>query len=476
MYYQIFVPSFADSNGDGTGDLRGILQQLDYLQDLGMTGIWLSPLFRSPSYHKYDTLDYYSIDPSFGNMEDFEALVQGAKARNMDILLDLVFSHTSKDHPWFRSALENGPFRNFYLWKTPEEIRRLKLGQRQASADTGIRRPWHRAPGNTEKYYGIFSADMPDLNLENLETRIALLEIARFWLSKGVKGFRLDAAKHLYAAWLPEDRNIAFWSALKEELQKDYPDVFLLGEVWSTPDKIAPYYRGLHATFNFELCYGLRDALRLEKDLKNLLQNLAETRKRYCEVQKDFVDAIFLGNHDQERIASVFQGHRGKTEAALNLLLTLPGTPFLYYGEELGMQGKKPDIALREPFPWGTAMTTTWNPPRYATPQRLPDLQQQKEDPTSLYHHYRRMLHWRKEHPALQGDFEALAQTEPRLLAYIRTADAEKLLILQNLSTEVLRPELPFPVNHLILSTQRSTWTAQETCLQPFGMLVLHLT
>jgi alpha-amylase len=127
MYYQIFVPSFADSNGDGTGDLRGILQQLDYLQDLGMTGIWLSPLFRSPSYHKYDTLDYYSIDPSFGNMEDFEALVQGAKARNMDILLDLVFSHTSKDHPWFRSALEN--------WASARPVRI------PASADLGTAPP-----------------------------------------------------------------------------------------------------------------------------------------------------------------------------------------------------------------------------------------------------------------------------------------------------------------------------------------------
>lgn len=476
MYYQIFVPSFADSDGDGTGDLRGILHQLDYLQALGITGIWLSPLFSSPSYHKYDTRDYYSIDPVFGTMQDFENLVQAARERGIDLLLDLVFSHTSKDHPWFRSAVEKGEFRDFYIWKTAAEIRRLGVSTREASADTGLRRPWHRAPGQTEKYYGIFSSEMPDLNLENLETRIALLEIARFWLQKGVKGFRLDAAKHLYASWLPEDRNIAFWTALKEELQKDFPEVFLLGEVWSTPEKIAPYYRGLDATFNFELCYGIRDALRLEKDAKNLLHTLAETRKKYRAVKPNFVDAIFLGNHDQDRIASVFQGHRRKLEAAVNLLLTLPGTPFLYYGEEVGMQGKKPDVHLREPFPWGNAYTPTWISPRHTTPQRHADLQRQREDPQSLFQYYQKMLRWRNEHTAATGDFEPLEQKDPRLLAFVRTRAEEKLLFLQNLSQEVLHPELPFSINHLILSTQRSTWTAHETCLQPFGMLVLHLT
>lgn len=475
MYYQIFVPSFADSNGDGTGDIRGIIHALDYLQDLGIRGLWLSPLFRSPSYHKYDTLDYYSIDPVFGTLQDFEDLVQATSARGMHLLLDLVFSHTSRNHPWFLSAASGGEYRDYYIWKTPAEIRRLGLGTRAATADTGLRRPWHSLPGNPEKYYGIFSPDMPDLNLENRDTRIALLEIARFWLRKGVKGFRLDAAKHLYASWLPEDRNIAFWTALKEELEKDFPETFLLGEIWSTPEKVAPYYRGLHATFNFELCYALRDALRMEKDEKNLLHTLAETRERYAAVNPNYIDAIFLGNHDQERIASFFQGHRLKAEAALNLLMTLPGTPFLYYGEELGMYGKKPDISLREPFPWGTEMTTTWNIPKYSSPQRLPDLELQKADPSSLYHHYRTLVQWRKQHPALEGDFTVPAQTDPRLLCFLRTSQEENLLILQNLSTEVLHPELPFPVNHLILSTQRSTWTAQETCLQPFGMLVLHL-
>lgn len=485
LFYQVFVRSFSDSNGDGIGDLRGIIHKLDYLAYLGVEGIWLSPVFPSPSYHKYDVTDYYGIDPEYGTMADFEELTEAAGRKGIKILLDLVVSHTSYLHPWFTEAKssEDNPYRDYYIWKSPEVIRNLGLGTRHATPDTAIRKPWHKISGNTEKYYGIFSEEMPDLNLENLPTRIEILEIARFWLRKGVYGFRLDAAKHLYPAWLPPERNVRFWEALREELEKDFGGVYLVGEVWSAPAHVAPFLRGLTASFNFELCYDIREVLLHERDTRNLVSKLLESYRIYEAVNPAFIDATFLGNHDQERIASVLKNHTRKLMAAVNLLMTLPGNPFLYYGEELATEGKKPDTRLREPFLWNyrhnDLFRTGWIRGHYSHDLRLRPLAVQSEDRNSVFSHYRRMIAFRKAHPALAqispANLEESGMEEDTLISFIRTNPAEKLLILQNLSNEIRTLELNFSVNQLLLSTQKSTFSGSVACLQPFGLLVLAL-
>lgn len=486
LFYQVFVRSFSDGNGDGIGDLRGIMHKLDYLADLGVEGLWLSPVFPSPSYHKYDVTDYYEIDPEYGTMTDFEELVAAADRKGIKILLDLVVSHTSCQHPWFTEAKgsADSPYRNYYIWKSPELIRNLGLGTRHATPDTAVRKPWHKSSGNTEKYYAIFSPEMPDLNLENLSTRIEILEIARFWLRKGVYGFRLDAAKHLYPAWMPAERNVLFWEALREELRKDFGFVYLVGEVWSVPSRVAPFLQGLTASFNFELCYDIREILLHEHDTRNLIAKLLESYRIYETVNPGFIDATFLGNHDQERIASALQNHTRKLMAAVNLLMTLPGNPFLYYGEELATEGKKPDPRLREPFLWNyrhkDLFRTGWIRGHYSHDLRLRPLAIQSEDRNSVFSHYRRMIAFRKAHPALARitpvNLEETGIEDNTLISFIRTNPEQKLLILQNLSNEIRTLELNFSINQLLLSTQKSTFSDSLACLQPFGLLVMELS
>ena len=486
VFYQIFVRSFSDFNQDGIGDLKGITHKLDYLSYLGVEGIWLSPIFKSPSYHKYDVSNYYEIDPEYGTMQDFEELVQAAKQHGIRIILDLVVSHTSYKHPWFLSSAQSkdNPYRNYYIWKGAKAIKTLGIETRQASLDTAIKKPWHKSEGNTQKYYGIFSKGMPDLNLENRKTRIEILEIARFWLQKGVYGFRLDAAKHIYPAWEPSEKNIVFWEALRKELEKDFGYVYLVGEVWSTPDKLAPYYRGLTASFNFELCYDIRDVLLREKDYKHLVQKLMASYRAYANVNSNFIDATFLGNHDQERIASVFKNNKRKLKAAISLLMTLPGNPYIYYGEELGTEGKKPDYRIREPFLWNFSsddyFRTKWIKGKYSNEKRLRPLSVQAADSGSVFSHYRKMIAFRKNNPALTQispiNLVSTGIKDTKILSYFRTHPSQNLLILQNLSNENRSIELKSAINQLLLSTQKSTFADNMAELRPFGMLVLALS
>lgn len=485
IFYQIFVRSFSDFNQDGIGDLKGITQKLDYLAYLGVEGIWLSPIFPSPSYHKYDVTDYYAIDSEYGSMEDFEELIREADKRNIKILLDLVVSHTSLSHPWFLEAAQskNSPYHDYYIWKSPKTIREMGWETRKATLDTGIKKPWHSIKGKSQKYYGIFSDRMPDLNLENRATRIEILEIARFWLRKGVYGFRLDAAKHLYPAWLPLERNTEFWTALQTELKKDFPDVYLVGEVWAPSEIVAPYFRGLNANFDFELCYDIRDVLIYENNYKNLIQKLLRSYAIYAQVNQNFIDATFLGNHDQERIASALKNNKRKIKAAFNLLMTLPGNPYIYYGEELGMEGKKPDHRIRESFIWNYSgndyFRTTWLKGKYGNETKLKPLSAQSERKDSIFNHYKNMIAFRKGNPALVQILPVnLVESNidhPKIISFIRTHSEQNLLVLQSLSKETIYVEINFSIKALLLSTQRSKISGKWAKLQAFGLLVLVL-
>ncbi len=485
VFYQIFVRSFADFNQDGVGDLRGVSHKLEYLEYLGVEGIWLSPIFTSPSYHKYDVANYYEIDPEYGTMQDFEELVHEAGKRGIKIVLDLVLSHTSKEHPWFleaKSSPEN-PYREYYIWKSPKLIKQLRIEQREATADTSIENPWHKAPLNTEKYYGVFSNGMPDLNLENLKTRIEILHIARFWMRKGVYGFRLDAAKHIYPAWSHPEKNIVFWEALRNELEKDFGQVYLVGEVWAVPEKVAPYFKGLNANFNFELCYDIRDAVKLEWDYKDLVKKLLNSYEIYAKENPNFIDATFLGNHDQERIASVLKGNKQKLKVAINLLMTLPGNPFLYYGEELGTEGKKPDKRLREPYIWNYKnndfFRTDWIKGVYSNENRVRPLSVQSEDKNSVFSHYRKMIAFRKNHPVLNQispvNLIDSGINDKGLISFIRTNPTQNLLVIQNITKVNRSLEHNFEVKEVLLSTQKSIISNTTAILGSFGLLVVAL-
>lgn len=445
--YEIFVQSFADSNGDGIGDLNGVTQKLDYLHDMGVRGLWFMPISPSPSYHKYDVTDYKGIHPDYGTLEDFKNLLAEAHKRDMKVIIDFVINHTAAEHPWFQDAI-TGPdakYRNYYVWANYDSVA-SQIAKKTVTLDSDNVTQWHQARGNTQRYYGFFWGGMPDLNFDNPAVKKEIFSAGRFWLEDiGVDGFRLDAAKHIY----PDERakdNHAFWKEFRTAMEAIKPDVFLLGEVWTTADVAAPYLAGLHSLFNFDLGYAITRAVQTGR-ADSLVEKHQQIMNYYQGVTPSFVDATFLTNHDQNRIMSELGGDQQKAKAAAALLLTLPGTPFLYYGEELGMTGVKPDEHIREPFMWHSAasdsLRTSWMKPKYTTEQSVKPLSDQMRDKGSIYHHYRNLIHLRNSSQALtDGSLEpALSKTEG-VISFMRMHENEQLMVLHNISDQAKKVQL----------------------------------
>jgi len=442
VVYEVFVQSFADSDGDGIGDLRGLTQRLDYIAELGVEAIWMMPIHPTPSYHKYDVVDYRAIHPDYGTMEDFDALVRRAHELGLQVILDLVINHSSDQHRWFRAAKADpaSPYRDYYVWADYDSIA-AQVEKQHTTLDSDNLTQWHQVPGQAEHYYGFFWGGMPDLNWDHEPLQQAVYDIGHFWLAKGVDGFRLDAAHHIF----PYDRleaNHRMWRAFRQAMQEVDPEVYLVGEVYATPDIVTPYLAGLPAVFNFGLAERIIVALQSEHDSGLVAQHMA-IRRAYQAANPAFIDATILSNHDQNRIASVLDHHPQKLRLAASLLYTLPGTPYLYYGEELGMRGQKPDERIREPFPWDQPgrdpLQTSWLKVQHNGPEQVAPLSVQRNDSTALYHHYRRLIRQRKALPALRSG--ALAPTtwqQDGLVSFYRITDEQRLLVIHNLSDRPL--------------------------------------
>lgn len=447
VHYEIFVRSFADSNGDGIGDLNGVTANLDYLKNLGVSAIWLMPISPSPTYHKYDVTDYYGIDPEYGTIDDFRRLVAEAHQRDIAVIIDLVLHHTSIHHPWFREASKgpDNPYWNYYKWLRPDEIKRRKLATRDITADSGERNPWHAVRGSSypERYYGMFWSGMPDLNFDYRPVREAVFAIARYWLNDiGVDGFRLDAARHLYREF-EEPKNHEFWAEFGQVVEMAKPGAYTVGEVWTRPEHIAPYFRGLKANFNFDLQLMLTDIVRNEDDTEDLIEYLSYVHATFGTVNPQFIDSLLLSNHDQNRIGSMLKGKLDHLKVAANLLLTLPGLPYLYYGEEIGMLGMKPDEYIREPFLWDIRardkQRTRWQRGKYSTSQTVQPLAEQQANSDSLFNHYKRLIHYRNGHAVLNDNLSRLEQAGIRqkgIVAFIRqsSTSAQRVLVIHNLT------------------------------------------
>jgi alpha-amylase len=484
VFYQIFVRSFCDSNGDGIGDISGITSKLSYLKDLGIEGIWLSPIFQSPSYHKYDVVDYYQIDSDYGNLQDFDNLVKKANSLGIKIILDWVINHTSSDNPWFLEAKKgkDSPFRDFYSWKTPLEIKEKGLEMREITADSGEKQPWHWAnKGDTEKYYGLFWSKMPDLNMESRKLREEIYKIGKYWLEKGVAGFRMDAAKHIYPDYEVEKCH-AFWQEFRNEMEAINPSVYVVGEVWTSAKNIAPFFKGIKAIFDFDLCFGIRKIIETETDSENLIATLMANYKLFSTFNEGFVEATMLSNHDMDRIASAAHGNLDKLKMAVNLLFLLPGNPYVYYGDELGMLGKKPDENIREAFLWDSrwqdASRTNWRKPKYNTDSKVKPLKMQETDLDSLYLHYKKMIALRKNHPALcQITVQNLATTatlEKGVLSFKRPHIAGEVIVFQNITSVVKHFKIKDDFfETLYASSGSGMLKTDEAVLKPYGCLVL---
>jgi alpha-amylase len=484
--YEIFVRSFCDSNGDGIGDINGIISKLDYLQELGIEAIWLTPVHPSPSYHKYDVIDFYGIDPEYGTLDDFKNLLEQAHIRGISVYLDLIVNHISTLHPWFIEA-SKGPdnqYRDFFWWMTPEKVEELGIAKRETSADSDEVYPWHDNPGDKEQFYGMFWKGMPDLNYDSEPLRFELSKIIYFWLiDMGVDGFRLDAARHIYPPWV-EYNNQHFWWFFDYFVRNIKPEAYTVGEIWAPVQEVAPYFKNLNAAFHFDLSFALQRILIQEKD-ENLISKLIESYQLFARYNPMFIDATILTNHDQDRIGSVVANNPDKIKLAASILLTLPGQPYIYYGEELGMLGTKPDPYIREPFLWTGQESdpdqTTWIHAEFSTCKNVQPLSKQKTDPSSIFNHYKNLITLRKKEPSLcqitAPNLLNVNLKDQEILAYQRPNADKSILIIHNLSGKVKSVELPDDKQNfteVLLASDRSVSRVNFTWnLPPFSSLIL---
>ncbi len=427
-WYEIFVRSFYDSDGDRVGDLNGVTAKLDYLKDLGIGGIWLMPIHPSPSYHGYDVTDYTAVNPEYGTMEDFERLLEEAHARGIRVILDMVFNHTSNEHPWFKSARgdENSPCRDYYIWSD--------------TARSGYTR------GGSQYYESRFVSSMPDLNLDNPEVRREIEEIMRFWLEMGVDGFRLDAVTSFYTGSAYKNKEFLNW--LSETAKVIRPDCYMVGECWDSLYTIEDYYEsGLDSFFLFPMMGkgGYPAKLLLEAERKG--ESLGNVVLLMDEHLGDRLQVPFLCNHDTDRIATALGGVNGATNVkmAFGLLCMMNGSVFVYYGDEIGMVGKGNDPNKRIGFFWDQKKNIT-RVPQGATEADYPfgSLESQQDNALSVYRYYRTALNLRRDNPAIaRGDTVIHPSEDPQLCLMERTFGEERVLIVVNFNIDDTPVTLP---------------------------------
>ena len=509
IFYQIYSRSFADSNGDGIGDLNGIRGKLYYLAELGVDALWLSPIFASPDVDfGYDVSDYYSIDPKFGTVKDFEALVKEAHRKGLRIILDMVTNHTSDQHAWFKEARSSrvNPYHDLYLWQDPTPNGKAPNNWQSMTGGSG----WEYVPELNQYYFHMYYKEQPDLNWHNPQVRQAMLKAFRFWLDKGVDGYRLDLVnlyfkdrkfrnnppkfglrafdqqKHIYDTDQPE-----MLPLLREmrQIMDEKPGRYLVGEpfipispldfLYSGTAAIAsPYCRDdlLHAIFCFDFLHSFWNAERFRKSILDWEDSLKG---------KGWPTYV-LANHDNPRIATRYTSDENdsRLKVAALMLLSLHGTPFIYNGDEIGMRdihvnhsqikdpvGKlywpifKGRDGCRAPLQWSADLFagfssggTPWLPVHPDYPTR--NVEQQSQDPQSLLNFYKKLIHLREQFPVLiRGDFIPLDNLPSSVLAYRRTTKEQTALVLINFSHHRIQLELAeLATNHwvLLISTHRT--------------------
>ena len=439
-YYELFVRSFSDSDGDGIGDFNGITEKLDYLKDLGITNIWLMPIHPSPSYHGYDVTDYYAVNPDYGTMEDFENLLNASDEAGINIIIDFVINHTSIQHPWFQGWLSgDSQYNGYYRKITTGDLRLDHTGAWGQNI-------WHSMTGGY--YCGYFGSDMPDLNWSNPVVQKEMINIAKYWIEKGVDGFRLDAALHIEGVnevkspTIPIDSTLNKLEWFQYQIKMEYPHIYIVGEIYDAFSVSSLFYQSMDSTLNFEIGGEIIHAINagFSTDYVSKVIRYNEIIDSY---NNDGIDAPFLRNHDQDRMASILNGNMQKLKLSAEMLLSLPGNPFIYYGEELGMFGIKStgpywDETRRLPFPFGDKYTTSWFPDEFNN--NLENAKEQMNNPNSLFNTYKTMLLLKNSSKALKyGDIFEYEDASNVLLGYYRVFNYDEnnqdiVLVLHNVS------------------------------------------
>ena len=490
IIYEVPVRAFADSDGDGIGDLRGLTEKLDYLRDLGVTAIWTLPFFPSPLKDDgYDIADYYTINPIYGNLEDFKSLLEAAHERGIRVIIELIVNHTSDQHPWFqraRRAPKGSKERDFYVWSdTPEKYKDARIIFKDFETSN-----WSWDPVAKAYYWHRFYSHQPDINYENPEVRQAILDVVDFWLALGVDGLRMDAVPYLYEQEGTNCENLpkthAFLKHLRTHVDAKFPNRMLLAEANQWPEDAAAYYNQgdeCHMNFHFPLMPRLFMALQMEDNFP-IIDILQQTPQ----IPNNCQWALFLRNHDEltlemvsdedrdymykvyaqdrqarinlgirRRLAPLMANNRRRIELMNALLLSLPGTPVLYYGDEIGMGDNiylGDRNGVRTPMQWSADRNAGFsraNPQKlYAPPIVDPEyhyetvnVEAQQANPSSLWWWMKRLIATRERFQAFgRGTFEFLHPDNRKVLAFTRTYNGEHILVVANLSRFVQTVEL----------------------------------
>lgn len=485
VFYEVLVRGFYDSNGDGTGDLRGLIEKLDYLQWLGIDCLWLLPIYESPLRDGgYDVSDYMKILPEFGRISDFVELVEKAHQRGIRVITDLVMNHTSDQHPWFQASRHDpdGPYGNFYVWSDTTErysdARIIFIDTEQSN--------WTYDEVRGQYYWHRFFSHQPDLNFENPDVQDAILEVMRFWLDLGIDGFRLDAVPYLYEREGTNCENLKetheFLKRIRAEVDQLYPDRVLLSEANQWPADVVDYFGDYesggdecHMNFHFPLMPRMFMAVRREQRYP-ISEILAQTPP----IPRNCQWAIFLRNHDEltlemvsdeerdymyseyakdprmranmgirRRLAPLLENDLNQIKLFTALLLSLPGSPVLYYGDEIGMGdniwlGDRDSV--RTPMQWTpdrNAGFSRCDPGRLYLPVIMDpiygyqaiNVEAQQNNPNSLLNWTRNMIQIRKQHPVFgTGDFTELHASNPSVFAFVREYGDDRMLCVNNLS------------------------------------------
>ena len=449
VFYEIFVGSFSDSDGDGTGDLQGIINRMDYLNDgddnsgvsLGVEGLWLSPIFKSGSYHKYDVNDYYTIDPKFGTEEDLRELIELCHERNVKVILDLVINHTGTLNPWFisflnahRSGDTADPYYDFYVWYPAGE-----------TAPAG--RTFAQLSGTSDYYECNFSNSMPELNYDNDAVRQAVLDVAKYYLDLGIDGFRFDAAKYIYFG--DNVQSAAFWQWYIGELKTIKPDIYTVAEVWDSDGITDLYYPALNC-FNFTTSQtsGLIAQTAQAGNVNNYTTYVQKYLDRVTAMNDTAMIIPFIANHDTDRAAGYLTAASGQMKMAANLYILSSGSPFIYYGEEIGLRGSRgganTDANRRLRMEWGDDDTVR-DPEGtdYSSTRVSATAIEQMADGNSLYTYYKKLIMIRKANPAIcRGTYTALTFKDTKLGGFTATYESTTVAVLHNTSGSAITVDL----------------------------------
>ena len=497
-YYEVFVYSFYDSDGDGIGDIPGLIEKLDYINDgnpetttdLECNGMWLMPIHPSSSYHKYDVKDYYDIDEQYGTLDDFKKLIEECNKRGIKVVMDLVMNHSSSRHEWFVTAAEY--LASLEEGEEPDSNECKYVDYYHFEKGKPATGTYYVVPGTSDWWYeGAFSSEMPDLNMDNPEVRKEFEDIAKYWLDIGVGGFRLDAVKHFQDGQDAYNVEVLRWF---NDYVKGYKeDAYIVGEVFDGIGTYAKYLEsGMDSVFDFDMATSTGY---IAQTINGKLSDTAAANwvKKYIatiEAEKayneDYIMAPFISNHDVDRIAPGYAYKAGRIKMAIGMLQMMNGSTFLYYGDEVGLGGSGIDQNKRAPMPWSsTNKTGITNGPKTMEPDKVinkfASVEDQIKDSESIFNYARRAIRLRNKYPEIaRGDVEQIETDNVYVGVMKKTYNDSSIIIAMNTTEKEQKVTIPKDSGYskvkdtvAELSTAEATLEGETLTMPAYSIVIL---